>query len=195
MLTGWPQLVVILMTGIVYYAVDFWLIHRHDQLRREDGSGRSWGYTAIMLTILALLAAQPIGLPGLGVHIRGLWGVAMQALGVTAIIVALSLHWWARAHLRQFYAEDVVFQEGHKLVDTGPYHYVRHPTFTSFLMIALGLLMVNPALPTLLATIYAFLDFCSAAKKEEALLCERLDGYADYMRRTGRFLPQLRNRI
>lgn len=194
MLTGRPQSVVILMTGIVYYAVDFWLIHRHDQLRREDGSGRSWGYTAIMFTVLALLAAQPIGLPGLGVHIRGLCGMAIQAFGVTVLMVALFLHWWARAHLQQFYVEDVVFQEGHRLVDSGPYRYVRHPTFTSFLMIALGLLMVNPALPTLLATIYAFWDFCGAAKKEEALLCERLDGYADYMRRTGRFLPQLRDR-
>jgi len=194
MLTGRPQSVVILMTGIIYYAVDFWLIHRHDQLRREAGSGRSWGYTVVMLAALALLAVQPIALPDLGVQVRGLYGVTVQALGIAQVIAAFSLHWWARAHLRQFYVEDVVFQEGHRLVDTGPYRYVRHPTFTSFLMIALGLLMVNPALPTLLATIYAFWDFRSAAKKEEALLCENLDGYADYMRRTGRFVPQLRNR-
>jgi protein-S-isoprenylcysteine O-methyltransferase Ste14 len=87
--------------------------------------------------------------------------------------------------------EDVVFQKGHMLVDTGPYRYVRHPIFTSFLMIALGLLLVNPALPTLLATLYAFWDFSRAASQEEALLRKKLDGYADYMRRTGRFLPQL----
>jgi protein-S-isoprenylcysteine O-methyltransferase Ste14 len=194
MLNGPFQSITILMTGIIYYAVDFWLIHCHDQLRHEEGSGRSWGYTAMMLTVLVLLAAQPIALPGLGVQIRGLWGATIQILGIALLLIAFSLHWWARVHLRQFYVEDIVFQEGHKLVDTGPYRYVRHPTFTSFLIIALGLLMVNPALPTLLAAIYAFWDFCGAAKKEETLLCERLDGYANYMRRTGRFLPRLRNR-
>jgi protein-S-isoprenylcysteine O-methyltransferase Ste14 len=194
MLTGLFQSAVILTTGIVYYAVDFWLIQRHDQLRHEEGSGRSWGYTGLMITTLALLAAQPIALPTLGLRIKKPWGIAIQVLGIATIILAFSLHWWARAHLRQFYVEDVVFQEGHRLIDTGPYHCLRHPTFTSFLMIALGLLLVNPALPTMLATIYAFWDFRRAANQEEALLCEKLDGYADYMKRTGRFLPLVRRR-
>lgn len=194
MLTSVYQSAVVMMTGVVYYTVDFWLMHRYDQLRYEEGSGRSWGYTGVMITALALIAAQPMLLPSLKVHITGTWGVAMQVVGIAVLIMAFSLHWWARAHLRQFYVEDIVFQEGHTLVNTGPYRHVRHPTFTSFLMIALGLLLVNPALPTLLATLYAFWDFCRAAKKEEALLCEKLDGYANYVRRTGRFLPQLPHR-
>lgn len=194
MLTGPSQSAVILATGIIYYAVDSWLIQRHDRLRCEEGSGRSWGYTVVMVTALTVLTIQPVVWPAVGLRISRPWGFAVQALGVKLIVVALSLHWWARAHLQQFYVEDVVFQEGHKLVDTGPYRYVRHPIFTSFLMIALGLLLVNPALPTLLITLYAFWDFARAAGREEALLCEKLDGYEAYMRRTGRFLPRIRNR-
>jgi protein-S-isoprenylcysteine O-methyltransferase Ste14 len=194
MLTGLFQSVVLLATGIVYYSVDFWLIERHDRLRHEEGSGRSWGYTAAMISILALLAAQPTFLPALGIKIGPPWGIAIQAIGIILLTIAFPLHWWARAHLRQFYAEDVVFQAGHRLVDTGPYRHVRHPVFTSFLIIALGLLLVNPALPTLLLTLYAFWDFPRAAKQEEGLLCENLEGYAEYMERTGRFLPSLRGR-
>lgn len=194
MLTGAAQSVAILATGTIYYAVDFWLIQRHDQLRSEDGSGRSWGYTALMIAALALLTAQPVVLPSLGLRISGPWGLALQALGAASIILALTLHWWSRAHLQQFYVEDVVFQEGHKLVDTGPYRYVRHPIFTSFMMIAVGLVFINPALPTLLLALYAFWDFRQAAAQEEALLCEKLDGYAEYIQRSGRFLPSLGSR-
>jgi protein-S-isoprenylcysteine O-methyltransferase Ste14 len=32
-------------------------------------------------------------------------------------------------------------------------------------------------------------DFPRAAHAEEVLLSEKLEGYADYMKRTGRFLP------
>jgi protein-S-isoprenylcysteine O-methyltransferase Ste14 len=103
----------------------------------------------------------------------------------------LLIHWWGRSHLQQFYVEDVVFQQGHALVDTGPYRYVRHPLFTSFFMLVIGLLLVNPAVPTLLMTIYALWDFSRAARQEEDLLCERLDGYAEYIQRTGRFFPRI----
>lgn len=191
MLTGLFQSAVILMTGIIYYTVDFWLIQRHDRFRREEGSGRSWGYTILMLTALALLVAQPVLLPALSAHIAKPWGLVIQALGIALLVAAFSLHWWSRAHLRQFYVEDVVFQKGHRLVDTGPYRYVRHPIFTSFMMIALGLLLVNPAVPTLLVAMYAAWDFSRAAAQEERLLSDRLDGYASYMRRTGRFIPRV----
>jgi protein-S-isoprenylcysteine O-methyltransferase Ste14 len=169
-------------------------MRRYDRLRYDEGSGRSWGYTALMMAALAVLTAQPIVLPSLGARLWKPWGIAVQVLGITVLTGALALHWWARAHLRQFYVEDVLFQKGHKLVDTGPYRYVRHPIFTSFLLIALGLVLVNPAVPTLLGTLYAFWDFSRAANQEEAMLCENLDGYDDYMRRTGRFLPLLGQR-
>jgi protein-S-isoprenylcysteine O-methyltransferase Ste14 len=105
---------------------------------------------------------------------------------------ALALHWWARVHLRHFYVEDVDFQEGQYVVDTGPYNLVRHPIFASFFMIAMGLLLVNPAVTTLLMTIYVFVDFSRAARKEEELLIERLPHYASYMEHTGRFWPKWR---
>jgi protein-S-isoprenylcysteine O-methyltransferase Ste14 len=53
-----------------------------------------------------------------------------------------------------------------------------------------GLLLVNPALPTLLAVVYAHIDFTLATRREEKLLKEALSGYADYMTRTPRFLPR-----
>jgi protein-S-isoprenylcysteine O-methyltransferase Ste14 len=192
MFTGIFQSLVILLTGLVYYLVDVWLIHHYDQRRAEGGTGRSWGYTALMVAFLVLLVVQPILLPGLGLHLDSRWGLVMQGLGVLLIGGGLALHWWARAHLQQFYVEDVQFSSDQQLVDTGPYRYVRHPVFTSFFLIAIGLLLVNPAVPTLLLSLYAFIDFGRAARREEALFTARLPEYASYMQRTGRFLPKWR---
>jgi len=192
MLTGVSQSVIILLVGAVYYAVDFWLLRRYDQLRTDSGSGRSWGYTAVMIALLALLVAQPVLLPRIGFRTEASWGLAVQSCGLVLLVGALLLHWWARSHLQQFYVEDVVFQAGQYLVDTGPYRYVRHPLFTSFFMIATGLFLVNPALTTLLMAVYAFIDFPQAARKEEKLLAEKLPDYVDYVKRTGRFLPKWR---
>jgi len=122
------------------------------------------------------------------------WGLAIQAIGIGAVLAGLTLHVWAREHLGHFYAERAEFQTGHILVDTGPYAAVRHPTFSSFILITWGLLMINPALTTLLTAAYTLWDFTRAADRDEELLSEKLPEYTEYMARTARFFPRLRRR-
>ena len=190
MLTGIPQSAVILLTGLVYYAVDFRLMRHYDRHSPQGPSARSWRYTLLMIAFWVLLVVQPVLLPEVGVSTAAWWGLAIQAVGIALIACGLALHWWARSHLQHFYVEDVQFQEGQYLVDTGPYGRVRHPVFTSFFFIAGGLLLVNPAITTLAMVLYVFVDFSSAARKEEVLLSGMLPEYAQYMERTGRFFPK-----
>ena len=192
MFTGIYQSMTVLATAVVYYILDFVLIGRYDRQRQDTDSGRSWGYTTMILATTAFLVLQPLVLPWLGIKVHAWWGALAQAIGLLVIAGAQVLHTWARAHLRQFYTERVEVQPEHLVVNTGPYAHVRHPTFTSFFMFVIGLLLVNPALPTLLVALYTFWDFGRAAKQEEALLGERLPGYVDYMARTPRFVPRLR---
>jgi protein-S-isoprenylcysteine O-methyltransferase Ste14 len=192
LLTGVYKPAIILCTGVVYYAADVWFLRRYGRQRRDGGSGRSRGYTVLMTVVVLLLVAQPLVLPGLGLSLAGGWGLAALATGLLLIVAALGLHWWARQHLAQFYVEDVRLLKGHVLVDTGPYRWVRHPVFLSFLAIAVGLLLVNPAVTTLLLVVYVVADFWRAARREEALLAAKLPGYEGYMERTGRFWPKWR---
>jgi protein-S-isoprenylcysteine O-methyltransferase Ste14 len=190
MLTGIPQSIAIFVTGLVYYVVDFRLMRRYEWHTAQDPSARSWRYTILMIVFWILLVVQPVLLPEVGVSTSSWWGLLAQAAGIASIACGLALHWWARSHLKQFYIEDVQFLEGQYLVDTGPYSRVRHPVFTSFFLIAVGMLLVNPALTTLGMVLYALVDFSRAAREEEALLSERLPEYAEYMERTGRFFPR-----
>ncbi|NLE43371.1 MAG: isoprenylcysteine carboxylmethyltransferase family protein [Chloroflexi bacterium] len=190
LLKGTGQSIAILAIVGVFYMLDAMMFVRYDRQRRQKGTGKAWGYTCLMLLLASALIVQPILLPQISLSIRSCWGAVLQIGGLVLALSGLSLHMWSRAHLQHFYTERVEYQVGHAVVDTGPYAVVRHPTFTSFMMIAAGVFLVNPALPTLLTAAYAFWDFPRAAKQEEALLSARLPEYADYMARTSRFIPR-----
>jgi protein-S-isoprenylcysteine O-methyltransferase Ste14 len=145
-----------------------------------------------MVLFLLVLVLQPILLPGLSLRVQGWWGLLMQVSGIALLLSGLVLHWWSRSHLKQFYVEDVSVQDQQALVDTGPYRLVRHPIFTSFFAIALGLLLVNPAITTLGLALYVLVDFSRSARREEELLLAKIPDYAGYVERTGRFVPRWR---
>lgn len=191
MLLGIPQSVATLASILLFYAMDFILIRRYDKQRQASGSGRAWDFTLFIFIMVAVLVLQPILLPSISLQINEPWGIWIQAVGIITILSALALHIWSRVHLQHFYAERVEVQPGHKVIDTGPYKFMRHPVITSFFGIATGLFLVNPALTTLAALLYTLWDFTRAAQQEEDLLTKTLPGYVDYARRTPRFLPRL----
>jgi len=195
MLLGIPQSAATLLTIVAFYAMDFTLIRRYDKQRQASGSGRSWDFTSFIFLMVAILVLQPLLLPIISYRTAQTWGLFIQILGLIVIIAALALHIWSRMHLQHYYAERVEVQPEHKVIDTGPYALMKHPVITSFFGIASGLFLINPSLTTLAALIYTIWDFTRAAQQEEELLSKTLPGYADYARRTPRFLPRLwRNR-
>jgi protein-S-isoprenylcysteine O-methyltransferase Ste14 len=191
MLLGIPQSLATLLTIVLFYTMDFALIRRYDQKRQASGSGRSWDFTFFIFLIVAVLVLQPTLLPVLSFRTSSLWGLVVQTIGAFSILIALALHLWSRVHLQHFYAERVEVQPEHQVIETGPYQLMRHPVITSFFGIAAGLFLVNPAIPTFAALLYTIWDFSRAARQEEVLLTKTLPGYADYARRTPRFLPRL----
>jgi protein-S-isoprenylcysteine O-methyltransferase Ste14 len=191
MLLGIPQSIATLLTIILFYVMDFALIRRYDKKRQATGSGRSWDFTFFIFVIVAVLVLQPVLLPILSFRTTAAWGLFIQIIGMFIILVALALHIWSRVHLQHFYAERVEVQPEHEVIDTGPYHLMRHPVITSFFGIATGLFLINPAIPTFATLLYTIWDFSRAAKQEEELLMKTLPGYAEYAHRTPRFLPRL----
>lgn len=191
MLSGPIQSVITLLTVGMFYTIDSLLIRYYDRQRQASGSGRAWDFTLFIFAMVAVLVLQPILLPVISFRTDQPWGWAAQVLGIFIIFASLSLHIWSRAHLQHFYAERVEIQPEHKVIDTGPYALMRHPVITSFFGIAAGLFLINPALTTLAALLYTIWDFVHAAKAEEDLLTKTLPGYAEYARRTPRFLPRV----
>jgi protein-S-isoprenylcysteine O-methyltransferase Ste14 len=191
MLAGFFQSGIILGTAITFYTIDFILIKKYDKKRNSKGTGRSWDFTLLMFLVVTLVAIQPILLPWMSLILNNAVGLIMQLVGLACLVMSVKLNIWARRHLQQFYAERVEIQLEHRIIDTGPYAYVRHPVFTSLFGLVIGLVLVNPSLPTLILAVYTFLDFTRAARQEEALLSKNLPGYPAYIERTNAFIPEI----
>jgi protein-S-isoprenylcysteine O-methyltransferase len=191
MIKGLPLSIILAVIVIAFLSMDFYFLSRHDRNRKEGGRGWSWDYTLFLLGMGLFLILQPVVLPVIGLHTDAPWGMAVQALGGIGVLLGFIVHIWARQHLQHFYTERVEVQPDHKVINTGPYALMRHPIFTSFFFLAYGVLLINPAVTTMLIVIYTVWTFTASAKEEEKALGESVPGYADYLKRTPRFLPRL----
>ena len=77
------------------------------------------------------------------------------------------------------------------LITDGPYHYLRHPMYTSVLLLCLGLLITNMTL--LKAVIYVILicDLIVKLQYEESMLMNHFENYKSYAKKTWRIIPYL----
>jgi protein-S-isoprenylcysteine O-methyltransferase Ste14 len=190
MFVGIYQSIAILSIAVVFYVADFWLIRRFDKLRTR-GSSRSWSYTLFAVVVALVIVGQPVWWPWLGWATTANWGLALQLVGIVVVLLGLGLHWWARVNLGQFYSEREELQPGQFLIYRGPYIHIRHPIYTSYFLLVIGLVLIVPALTTLLTALYAFYDFYTAAVREERLMTGQLAGYDEFLARTPRFFPRL----
>lgn len=189
MFTGIYQSLAIASAIIIFYISDFFLMSRYDRQRQASGSGRKWKATIQGMIITGLIIIQPILWPSLSLYTKKPIGLIIQIAGFMIFLSAFGIYLWARLHLRHFYAQRIEVQPNHQLIDTGPYAYVRHPLFSSYLTYALGFLLINPALITFFVVIYAFFNLSNTVSREEIVLSNELPGYTEYMSRTGRFFP------
>jgi protein-S-isoprenylcysteine O-methyltransferase Ste14 len=118
----------------------------------------------------------------------------LQAVSVPLFLIGAILAGWSGLAMKQFMRPSVEVREKHELVTRGPYSHIRHPLYTSIILMTLA-----PAL--LLFHIVLVISFlgclCIVYRRtvleEELLASEEGFGqaYRDYMQKTGRFLPKL----
>jgi protein-S-isoprenylcysteine O-methyltransferase Ste14 len=195
--------ILLVVGGISYFAVS--LFFRRE--RRDLGSVKAskptgfilnqfFGFLVIWLPFIFLLlgAAMPSLVYGTLLNLSFNGVEYLQAVSVPLFLIGAILAGWSESAMRQFMRPSVEVREKHELVTRGPYSHIRHPLYTSIILMTLA-----PAL--LLFHIVLVIGFlgclCIAYRRavlEEELLASE-DGfgqaYRDYMKKTGRFLPRL----
>lgn len=63
--------------------------------------------------------------------------------GTTIIVLAGLLRRWCYVTLGRFFTFEVTIDRDHKLVTSGPYAYVRHPSYTAGLAMLIGTYLVH----------------------------------------------------
>lgn len=78
-----------------------------------------------------------------------------------------------------------------QIVNWGPYKYVRHPFYASFLMAQVAAFLVAPQIITAIGLVHAVVALSFTARREEARFLASTFGteYRSYMAQTGRLMP------
>ena len=93
-----------------------------------------------------------------------------RAVGASVCVLGLFLTLWARWTLGGNWSSAVTFKQGHELIRTGPYRFVRHPIYTGLLLMGLGTALDFGRLRCWLAVPLMAGAFWIKLKQEERLL-------------------------
>ena len=116
----------------------------------------------------------------------------VRGAGLLLTVAGLGITVWARVHLGQFWSARVGLKEGHELIQSGPYAWVRHPIYSGLLLATLGSALVVGAYRALLAALLFGLGLTLKARREEKLLSQHFgDAFTQYRQRTGSLVPKL----
>lgn len=114
-------------------------------------------------------------------------------LSITLTISGLALRWLSIVTLGRYFTVNVAIHPNQHVVTSGPYRFIRHPSYTGMLIAFLGLGMYFAnwlsllflLLPVTMATLYRI-------KKEEEILLKVLGPpYQAYCMETKRLIPWL----
>jgi protein-S-isoprenylcysteine O-methyltransferase Ste14 len=97
---------------------------------------------------------------------------------------------WARAYLGRNWSGYATYKEHQELVTTGPYRFVRHPIYTSMMLMFLGTILYYGSLFISIIFVVVAISFILRVKKEEEIMIKLFGKqYAGYMNRTKRWIP------
>ena len=107
-----------------------------------------------------------------------LWprSLAVYWIGVALLALGLAFAVWARVHLGRNWSGTVTVKEGHELVRTGPYAYVRHPIYTGLLIAVLGTAVASGTVRALIGVLIITASLLRKLRTEEAFMRETFPG-------------------
>ena len=169
--------------GIIY----FWFKKGDVSVIREETGDRS--FWLILPGFIAAFFIPPLEFLFLPEFLPRT--VLIEWVGLGLIFLGLLLRVWTRSAIKGMYSGHVEIQEGHLLVQTGPYRYIRHPGYAGFTLLALGVSVAYSSLVGLLAILVLLLPgLAYRMRVEENLLIEHFgEAYLKYMNDTKKILP------
>jgi len=145
-------------------------------------------WSVIGVALVAGVAARAFS--STQIHLSSLW---VFAIGLTLLVAGAAIRWLAILTLGRWFTSNVAIGPGHRMVQTGIYRYLRHPSYMGMLLAFAGIGMAQRnwlSLAVVMAPITAAVLY--RIHVEEAALLEAFgQEYRDYRKSTRRLLPGL----
>ena len=112
----------------------------------------------------------------------------VQYIGVILIGGALLLMYIAQLQMRDSWRIGVDTENKIDLVDTGLFHYFRHPIYLFALLIGIGMILIIPTVLSIFIFILLYLALSIQARVEEEFMLQKFgDQYMSFMKTHRRF--------
>jgi len=144
----------------------------------------AWFFVAIQAALLGAMVFYPRDFGWSPTPLMVTVGFVFMGAGV--IVGFLSA-----AHLGRGLTPSPLPNGAARLVTKGPYRFVRHPIYTSVILLGIGIAIRSGSWIVTLALIGLVLLFEVKSRWEEMHLADTFPGYERYLETTGRFLPTL----
>jgi len=178
--------IVLLLTWTVFEAV----MRVLQRLRATGPDTRDPSYFVLLPALLAaVVAAEVLGRRGRLLWPGGLvWPVVA---GLTLVAAGIGLRAWSIVTLGRFFQYQIKVQPGHQVVTSGPYRYVRHPSYTGIAMVLAGIALASGDVWSLLAVaVLGGAGLAVRIRAEERQLTQALGGeYERFAAGRKRLLP------
>jgi len=173
-----------------WVAASFW----SDHAQKRATTLETWIYRAAMIAGGMLLAPWT----GQLLEEKPIWEVSYAGVYVLAAVMlaGLSLTWWARIYLGPLWSSVITRKKDHKIIDTGPYAFVRHPIYCGLIIALLATAIAEGKAAALLGSALVILGVWLKACTEERFLVTELgpEIYGAYCRRVPMLIPFLLHR-
>jgi protein-S-isoprenylcysteine O-methyltransferase Ste14 len=136
--------------------------------------------------LIALLIVVPASGVNTGVFTTFLVATSLISMFLGFVILALS----ALALGKALTAHPIPSKNA-QLVTDGLYRFVKHPIYSGLILVAFGLTIAGGFFPHVIFFALLLLLLNYKASFEESLLTATYAGYAEYSKKTGRFIPRL----
>jgi protein-S-isoprenylcysteine O-methyltransferase Ste14 len=185
--------------AIAFYALlgVFLLLEQRTRVRsllNRSGARRDQGSLHLLIVCIgagvagAFVLAFDVGGASLG---SARW--PLLGCGLVLMAAGIVLRQWAIALLGRFFTVDVRVQEGQQVIDTGPYRWVRHPSYTGMLLTFIGIgLCLGNWLSLLCVLVLPNIGLLVRIHVEEAaLLTELGEPYRRFAAERARLIPHI----
>lgn len=170
---------------VSWMAASFW----SSRTEKRVATRQTWIYRAAIFTGAILMTPWA----GRVIGEKRVWEVStnLACALIVLMFLGLLLTWQARIHLGRLWSSAITRKERHRVVDTGPYAFVRHPIYTGIITAVLATAVAEATFTALAGAAFICSGLYLKARAEERFLMVELD-YESYRRRVPMLIPFLR---
>ncbi len=188
---AYPSILYTVLLSVSYWswiAIEIWLIARErgdSNAVSHDRGSRNLLLVSWIIGIVLGIFTMPHVLPQFTIHNKAV------AIGVALVWAGITLRLWAIQTLGSFFNTRVVIRQEQRLITSGPYQYLRNPSYTGTVITFLGFgVAIGNWISLVTLLVFGCIPYIRRIAIEERALAARFGhAYAEYRRKTWSLIP------